>query len=134
MAEGKKYVKAPSVAEGYRETDLGNGFAETSGRVSAPSSHPQAPFSGALKKWEIWSLDTENVFLQADGLRREASLRAKVESGPSGANRIREPNVAEYGFADAPAAPQNTRQLYLLRAEETRVRVGLKMQASSFEP
>ena len=42
MADGKKHVKARTVAKGYQDPDPRDGFVETSGRASGRSSHLQA--------------------------------------------------------------------------------------------
>ena len=44
MVDDKKNVKALSVAKGYQDPDPKDGFVDTLGRVSFPSSHLQVIF------------------------------------------------------------------------------------------
>ena len=71
MVNGEKCVKSHLVATGFQDPDLLEGVADTSGRVSFRSSHLQVVALGAITKWELWSLDIKNAFLQEDGFDRD---------------------------------------------------------------
>ena len=134
MANGEKDVKARLAAKGYRGPDLENGSVETPGCVSARSSYLRFIFRGALKGCEIWSLDIENAFLQADGLGRDVFLRVTLNWGPRDARRIWKLPAPAYGPDDAPMAHNTSPRKYLLNSGGSPARVGLKFRAPTFGP
>ena len=62
MPDGKKREKARLVAKGCQDSDLGEGAADSFGCVGHQPSHLLAIPLGAIKKWEIGSLDIKNAF------------------------------------------------------------------------
>ena len=82
VAEGKKCVKARLVAKGFQDPDLQEGLVETSGCVCLRPSHLRAISLSANQKWQLWSLDVKNAFLQADGFGRDVFLHAPAAWGP----------------------------------------------------
>ena len=60
--DGEQRVKARQAAMGYRGPDLGEGAADSFGCVGHQPSHLLAIPLGAIKKWEIGSLDIKNAF------------------------------------------------------------------------
>ena len=68
MADGAENAKAHFASEGYRDPDLKDIFAETSGRVFLRSSDPQTVSSGALEERGIRSPDIKNALHQANGM------------------------------------------------------------------
>ena len=76
IGDGVKPVGARLATKGYQDPDLRRGNVDFAGRVSRRSPHVQLISLGALRKWPIWRLDTENASLQADGFDREVYLRA----------------------------------------------------------
>ena len=134
MVDGEKAVKACPVATGYQDPGLRGGKVDAPGRDSFRSSRLQVISLGAVGKWEIWSLDIKNAFLQADGFCREAFLCAPANRDPKGAHRMRQMQAPAYGVDDAPAALRKTLKRYLLRPENLLACVGFKFQVSSVDP
>ena len=67
------------MANGNQGTDLRNGNVNIAGGEIARSPLLRLISLGALKKWEIWSLDIKNASLLADGFGREVYARAPCE-------------------------------------------------------
>ena len=74
--DGAKPAKARLVAKGCQDPDLRGGNVDIAGCVGRRSSRLQLLSLGALRRWPIWSLDSENASLQADGFDHEVYLRA----------------------------------------------------------
>ena len=134
LVRGGKDVKARFAAKGCREPDLRGSPVETSGRARLRASRPQVISRGALKRWNIWSLNIKNALSQADGFGREVFVRAPLGWGPKTAYRIRKLRAPASGLKKASAAFQRTLGRYLLNSGASLSRAGLKFQVSSPEP
>ena len=82
MADGKKRVKARLVAKGYQDPDIQGGIVDTSACVNLRPPHLQVTSLRTAKKWNLWSLDIKNAFLQAGGFTRDVFLQAPVAWEP----------------------------------------------------
>ena len=78
-ADGAKCVKSLLASKGYQEPELKDGNVDASGCVRLHSSHLRVIPLGPIETWKIWSLDTENASLQADGFSRDVCLRAPTK-------------------------------------------------------
>ena len=126
MAYGKKCVKARLVAKGFQDPDLKEGLVDTSGCVSLRSSHLQLVSLSAIRKWELWSLDIKNAFLQADGFDRDVFLHAPAEWGPTCTTRVWKAKAPAFGLNDALAASRRPLERYLLSSGVSMESVGLR--------
>ena len=127
-------VEARLVAEGLQDPDLTGELADTSGCFSLLSSHLQVVSLSTVRKWEFWSIDIENAFLQADGFGWDACLRAPAEWGPTCATRLWKLKAPAYGLNDAPAALRRSLKRYLLNSDLSMKCAGLRCQAPAFDP
>ena len=125
--EGKRTVKARLVARGFQDPDLAAGLVDTSSCVSLRSSHLQVISLSALKRWNLWSLDIKNAFLQADPFPREVYLQAPPEWCPRLSSRIWRLNAPAYGLNDAPVEFHKTLKRYLVKSGESLKLVGLRL-------
>ena len=80
------------------------------------------------------SLEIRNVFLQADGVSRDASLRDPQEWESKNTHRNRELGAPAYGFNDAPAAVHRSSQQNLVNSDDSPAKEGPRFEASSFDP
>ena len=127
-------MKACRATKEYQEPNLKDGLVETSGCVGLRVSHLQVLSLGALKEWQIWSLDIKNAFLQADGSQREVFLLPPVEWDLSGTYSIWELHAPAYGLNNAPATLRRTLEGHSLRTEASLAFAGLKFQVQTFDP
>ena len=70
--------------------------------------------------------------MQADGFRRGVYRRAPASCDPDGVCRIGKLRAPAYGLSDARAVFRRTLIRYLVRSDNSRAHLGLKVQASSF--
>ena len=133
-ADGRRCVRARQVAKGLKDPDSHEGPVDTSGCVSLRSSHLQVISRSAIRKWKLWSLDLKNAFLQADGFDRDVFLHAPAEWDKPCKGRVWELKAPAYGLNDAPVAFHRYLKRYLLNSELSMGRVGLRCQASTFDP
>ena len=134
LVEGRRAVKARLVARGYQDPDLAAGLADTASCVSLRSSPHQVISLGALKKWELWSLDIKNAFLQADPSPREVYLHAPLEWRPENPNIVWKLNAPGNGLNEAPVEFRRTLKRYLLQSANSPKLAGLRFEVSTLDP
>ena len=88
MVDGRTHVKARPVAKDYQDPVSKEGQEESPCCASLRSSHLQILLLGALKKWELCTVDVRNAFSQPDDFTREGYLRATTEWNARGSKRI----------------------------------------------
>ena len=132
--KGKKTVEARLAAKGYRDPDLRNGNVGIAGCVSRRSSHLQRISLGDLKKWAIWISDIKNALLEADGFGRGAPVRAPCEWNSKHGCRVWRLRAPAYGLNEAPVPPHRPLRRKLANSAESLTLVGLRVEASSFDP
>ena len=134
MVDGKMCVKARLVAKGFQDPDLQEERVDTSGCLRLRSSRLRVFFIIAIKKWGIWGVDIKIAFLQADGFVRDVFLHAPGEWDPLCRERVWDLEEPAYGLNDAPVASYRSSKKYLLGSEASAEGVGLRCEASTFDP
>ena len=98
------------------------------------SSHLQVISLRAIRKWKLRSIDIKNAFLQADGFERDVFSHAPKEWGPPCKQRAWRLKASAYGLNDAAAAFHCSLKRHILNSDLSVENVGLRCQASAFDP
>ena len=87
-----------------------------------------------MRKWRLWSLDVKNAFLQAGGFDRDAFWHAPMEWDPTCTTRVWKLKAPAHSLDDAQGAFHRSLKRHLLDSELSTQGVGLRCQASAFDP
>ena len=110
--------------KGSCDPDLTKWLAEATRCGSLRPSRRRITSLSNIKKREIWTLEIEDAFLEAEPSQREVYVHASPGRGPSNPTGVWRLRGTVNGPHDAPAAPYNTPCVPVLLGVQAGTRAG----------